>query len=286
MNTDYQGEFIVIQHSTHSYSGSDCFVRDLANGTATLNTSVSEPIALSAHNKPSSDEYSTVIDAIASSSARVHSASKKCPPLVRHYKSAASNQPATAHSFSSADATSKAANQKRPLRVAPPIPTAKHEIDLRPIGELEHSYAHIVDGLSPPDDPDTTVVINATPAASPTKTNITHNTNNSAAATNTTTATSTASVTFSTTEQDSRVYSTPIPDGMKNYRRMTASKNQDEKSKGPKVMKEKYIRPMSALGLYPPLDDIYTSSCASSQSSVRRKTGKPRSVSARYTEPV
>ena len=69
---------------------------------------------------------------------------------------------------------------------------------------------------------------------------------------------------------------------------MTEGKNKDGlKSKAAAAAavaaaKEKYLRPKSALGLYPPLDDIYTSSCPSSPLSVKKKINKTRPVSAHY----
>lgn len=246
----------------------------LGNTTTTMNTSASEPISLSSYAKPlqHSSDYSTVIDALGSSAGRMQSVSKKCPPLVKGSKST------DPHPFSSAtNATTSAsklpANQKRSLRPAPPIPIIKQsETDPKLKGELEHSYAHIVDGLSPPEEGNLSTSPPHTTAAK--KTTAKHNTTvTSDSATSTTTATA--------EEIEGYLYSTPVPNGMKNYRRMTGSQGKD--AKPAKVKKEKYIRPQSALGLYPPLEDIYTSSCTSSLSSVRKKT---RPVSAYYNEPV
>ena len=245
-----------------------------------MNTSVSEPIALSSRNKPvrNSSDYSTVADAIESSQShgRMHSVSKKCPPLLKHSKSTVIQ---SVHPFSGANATnsvSKAVNQNKPQRVAPPIPFAKQiESDPRTSSELEHSYAHIVD--EPPEDADSAIF--SDPRSPPhTTAKPTHNT---------TAATATTNTKMVEEEIGSDVYSTPIPDGIKNYRRMTASQNKDAIiSKSRTATNEKYSRPKSALGLYPPLDNIYTSSCNSSPSSVRKKIGKTRPVSAYYNEPV
>ena len=247
----------------------------------TMNTSVSEPIALCSHNNPArnSSDYSTVIDVIESSRShgRMHSVSKKCPPLLKHSKSAVVQ---AAHPFSSStNAANKAVvNQKRSHRAAPPVPIVRQaENDPRAIGELEHSYDNIVDELSPPQDVDSAIFSDprSPPHSTATKTTSTHNT------TNTTTTTTSKMV---EEEIESDVYSTPIPDGMKNYRRMTASQSKDTMiSKSKTATKERYLRPKSAMGLYPPMDDIYTSSCNSSPSSVRKKM---RPVSAYYNEPV
>ena len=250
--------------------------------TTTINTSVSEPIALSSRSNPvrNSGDYSTVADAIISSQShgRKYSVSKMCPPLLKPSKSAAGQ---SAHPFShSADTTNsvnKADNQKRPQRVAPPIPIARQgESDPKTIGE--HNYDNIVDEpLSPPEDADS--AISSDPKSPP----------KSTAKTTTSTHTAKNTATTATTKMDeeeigSGVYSTPIPDGIKNYRRMTASQNKDVViSKSKTTTREKYSRPKSALGLYPPMDDIYTSSCNSSPSSVRKKM---RPVSAYYNEPV
>ena len=260
--------------------------RDPANrtqaSTNTMNTSVSVPIALSSHNKAArnSSDYSTVIDAIESypSHGKTYSVSKKIPPLSKHSTSAAGQ---SAHPFSNGanatNAVSKAVSQKRPQRVAPPAPIPiASKSDPKAIGELEHSYDNIVDGLSPPEDADS-----ADPKSPPNSTakttTSTHTTKN--------TTTTTATTIMVEEEIESDVYSTPIPDGIKNYRRMTASKQSKDAviSESKTATREKYSRPKSALGLYPPMDDIYTSSCNSSPSSVRKKM---RPVSAYYNEPV
>lgn len=258
--------------------------------STTINTSVSEPTDLSSHNKSiqDSNDYSTVLDTlVSSSSGRMQSVSKKCPPLLKHSKLAANKVTAArAHPFSS-EGTTKAVNKKRPFRAAPPIPIAKHnESDSRPIGEREHSYAHIVDGLSPPEDGDSAVFVDSTspPHTAAAKK---HKSTSKTTSNPTTNSTSTTTTTVTIEELESSVYSTPIPDGIKNYRRMTASKNTDAATSkaavtAATITKEKYIRPKSALGLYPPLDDIYTSSCNSSPSSVRKKIDKSRPVSSHY----
>jgi len=245
--------------------------------SATLNISESEPISLNKLSRDSGD-YSTVIDAIeTSSSIRTQSVSKKCPPLHKHSKK--TSQSSEVHPFSKTGATNcssinKAANHKRPPRVAPPIPLAsRRDNDPQPIGELEHSYAHIIDGLSPPDDAETARTLDSKSLAHEAARKVLFVTPH-----NTTNDPKTKTTTEEQTDKETYVYSSPIPGGMKNYRRMTASKINDATPNGATITKE-YTRPQSALGLYPPLDDIYTSSCNSSPSSTRKKIDKSRPVS-------
>ena len=186
----------------------------------------------------------------------------------------------SAHPFSISDVTDR---QTRPLRVAPPIPIVAAQIKSNPsASKVDHSYSHILDGLSPPEDADS--AFSSDPRSPLSATARTTTSTHSTTAANTSTTTSTTTTTTTTTavvEEVGDVYSTPIPNGIKNYRRMTASHNKDAMiSKSKSAKKEKYSRPQSALGLYPPLDDIYTSSCPSSPSSIRRKNDKPRPASA------
>ena len=248
----------------------------------TMNTSVSEPISF-LRNKLARDsgDYSTVIDAVVvSSKGRMQSvSSKKCLPRLKDSKSQ------TAHPFSG-DSATNATNKSttKPLRVAPPPPIAKQQDgNPRPIGELEHKYDLIVDDTSPVDG-DTATLVN--PTSLPHNSTAAKNTT----ATNTTNTTKTTKgATTTKGEVDGHVYSTPIPGGMKNYRRMTATKNMNKTVKGTSAESEhhQHTRPKSALGLYPPLDsDIYTSSCNSSPSSIRKKFKKTRPVSVNYNEPM
>lgn len=246
-----------------------------------MNTSVSEPISL-LHPKSARDsgDYSTVVDAVVVSfKGRKQSVSKRCPPLLKPSKSQ------TAHPFSGASATNAAnkpaTNHKKPLRTAPPVPIPKQQDrNPRPIGELEHSYDHIADEPSPVDG-NTAALVN--PASPP------HNSKAAKKPTSPNTSTSEAAATSKTEELDGRVYSTPIPSGMKQYRRMTATQNMNKKVNGASAEREQYeyTRPKTALGVHPPLDnDLYTSSCNSSPASVRKKFTKTRPVSAHYNEPV
>lgn len=249
----------------------------VSTAPSTMNTSVSEPISF-LRNKPARDsgDYSIVIDAVVvSSKGRMQSvSSKKCLPRLKDSKSQ------TAHPFSGASATN-ATNKSatKPLRVAPPPPNAKQQGgNPRPIGELEHKYDLIVDDGTSPVDGDTTTLVN--PTSPP---------HNSMAAKNTTATNTTTTTTTTKGEKDGHVYSTPIPGGMKNYRRMTATKYMNKTVKGTSAESEQHqhTRPKSALGLYPPLDsDIYTSSCNSSPSSIRKKFKKTRPVSVNYNEPM
>lgn len=246
------------------------------NNPATINTSVSEPIALSSHSKPVQDssDYSTVVDAVPSSQGRVQSVSHK--KHLKHSKSAAAVQ--SAHPFSTDSTTNptKKPTKKKPLRPAPPIPIAKlSDGDSKQIGELEHSYAHIIDGLSPPEDGE--LVDPTSPQHMAAKLNTATNTVTSDKPTTTATTNTTTRPTVEEIE-GGYVYSTPIANGMKNFRRMTASNiKKDSTSEGAAAAKEKYIRPKSALGVYPPLDsDLYTSSCNSSPLSIRKNIRKTR----------
>ena len=226
-----------------------------------------------------SGDYSTVVDAVVVSSKGRKS--KRCPPLLN---------PSTSlivHPFSGASATiaanKLATNHKKPLRAAPPVPIGKlQDKNPRSIGKLEHSYDHIVDGLSPVDG-DTAASV--TPASPPKNSTAAKKTTS----TNTTTSEAVASTTVAAEELDGRVYSSPIPGGMKQYRRMTGSHNMNKRVKSASEEREQnqYTRPKSALGIHPPLDsDIYTSSCNSSPALVRKKFTKTCPVSAHYNEPL
>lgn len=262
-------------HFEHGVLGS----QSSKNNPATINTSVSEPIALSSHSKPVQDssDYSTVVDAVPSSQGRVQSVSNK--KYLKQSKSATAAIQ-SAHPFSTDSTTNptKKPTKKKPLRPAPPIPIAKlSDGDSKQIGELEHSYAHIVDGLSPPEDGE--LVDPTSPPHIAAKLNAATNIVTSDKPTNTTTTTTNITTRPTVEEiEGGYVYSTPIANGMKNFRRMTASNiKKDSTSEGAAAAKEKYIRPKSALGVYPPLDsDLYTSSCNSSPLSIRKNIRKTR----------
>ena len=246
--------------------------------------SASEPTALSAaHNKPliaASGDYSVVFDAIKleQPQERKHSVSN-----MKRLKKSTLAVTQSVHPFSSSVPTNsvgKTVKQKRPLRVAPPIPIVTAQVESNPsASEHDHSYAHIVDGFSQPEDADS--AFSSDPRSPPHATARTTTSTHSTTSAYTSTTTTTTTATTATVEEVGDVYSTPIPNGIKNYRRMTASQNKDALiSKSKSAKRERYNRPQSALGLYPPLDDIYTSSCPSSPVSIRRKNDKPRPVSA------